>query len=149
MSVDNPVYTGNVVQRFFEHFGHDIHLGLRIGEAVVTKLPTVIRDIQSDQARVVPLVQAVIAKSIALAKAAVPVETAVAALGANVPADLAAVSSVSPLETAVADLFDAIKALAIEIGVDWNQLAADLLAAPAPTTTPSVTGSPTAVTHAS
>ena len=133
MSTTAPVYTGNGFEKFIEHVGHDIKVVFTAGERVVADLPKFIKtatDGGQDIKHIVPLVQDVVAASMAFAKPAVAIGAAIGSAGTNFAADTAAVSTILGLvptfQASLQTFFAAIKALAEEIGVDWKQLAADL-----------------------
>ena len=118
---------------FFEHVGHDVEVVFGCGERLVADLPKYIKtaeDAQADAVKVVPLVQNVIATSLAFAKPAIAIGAAVSGAGANFIADEAAIAAVlaivPTLQGLLAAFVAAVKALASAIGVDWSQLIADL-----------------------
>ena len=123
----------NGFEKFFETIGHDAKVVLGEGEKLVTDLPRFVKaadDAVSEVKQVVPLVQAVVAASLALGKPVIAIESAVSSAGLNLAADesaIALVVSQGPALTSELDAFvAAVKALAVAIGVDWQQLVADL-----------------------
>ncbi len=133
MSEGNPVYSGNAFEQFIEHVGHDVHVVFDAGEKLVANLPKYIKaaqDVHEDVAPIIPLVQAVIAASLALAQPVIAIGSAISTAGTNLAADEAALASVisagPALQAKIVAFVAAVKALASQIGVDWSQLIADL-----------------------
>lgn len=144
MSVQDPTYSGNGFEKFFEHVGHDFHVVFDVGANLITKLPQYIQDAKqaaTDATQVVPLVQSVISASIALYQLGLPIFVAVSQAGVNLSADAAALAAIDAaipnMQTAVNNFVAAVKALAVAIGADWTELIAQLTpSAPAPAAEP-------------
>jgi len=141
MSNGTQVYTGNGFERFFEHIGHDVAVVFTSGEKLVAKLPEFIKaakDAGTDAEQLVPLVQNVITAAMAFVKPAASVLAAFGSGGTNLTADENAIGSVvaeaPALESDLQVFVSAVKALAIAIGADWEQLVADLTGTSSATT---------------
>jgi hypothetical protein len=133
MTTAAAVYTGNDFEKFFEHVGHDAKVVFLSSEKLVAELPKFIKaaeDTGGDVKQIVPLVQNVIAASLTFAKPAIAIGAAISTAGTNLAADEAAISivisSAGSLESALTTFVAAVKALALAIGADWDQLVADL-----------------------